>query len=367
VVVDGTVYVGSDGLYAVDASSGRQRWRFPAQTPVRSSPAVIDGTVYIASGVGIDDVYLHAIDAVTGQARWSRGGSRTGGGGLRAYLVPQSDPSVANGAVHIVEMDCGAEVAGACLVAFSLAAVDVVAGTERWRRFVYETQAPIGIPGGFTAPAVTTGFAYVGYSKGTDVLSQLPDGVQAFNAQTGAPRWFFPTEGGVGSSLTVADGVLYFGSDDNYVYAVDAVNGGERWRYRTQDAVRSSPAVIDGIVYVGSDDGVLYAIGGPGSSIDATATAGPASTVAPPGTTPIAPLTDGQIRPGITVEVNDDDVVLRDAPSLDSEIVATLRRGTELIVIGPSEEGDGHIWWPVAEPSTGRVGYVRETFLTVKD
>ncbi|MEA2595343.1 MAG: eukaryotic-like serine/threonine-protein kinase [Thermomicrobiales bacterium] len=179
--------------------------------------------------------------------------------------------------------------------------------------------------------------------------------------------WRFQTGAAIRSSPVVVGGAVYLGSMDGNVYAVDAATGTELWRFSTSDRVVSSPAIADGTVYVGSDDGVLYAIGGPGSSIDATATAGPASTVAPPGTTPIAPLTDGQIRPGITVEVNDDDVVLRDAPSLDSEIVATLRRGTELIVIGPSEEGDGHIWWPVAEPSTGRVGYVRETFLTVKD
>ncbi|WP_136718612.1 protein kinase domain-containing protein [Halorientalis salina] len=58
-VVDGTVYVGSndDNLYAVDAATGTEQWSFNTGDRVRSSPTVVDGTVY----VGSDDNNLYAI------------------------------------------------------------------------------------------------------------------------------------------------------------------------------------------------------------------------------------------------------------------------------------------------------------------
>ena len=33
-----------------------------------------------------------------------------------------------------------------------------------------------------------------------------------------------------------------------------------KWKFKTEDAVFSSPAIADGVVYFGSDDGNLYAV-----------------------------------------------------------------------------------------------------------
>jgi outer membrane protein assembly factor BamB len=41
----------ADGLYAVDAATGEMRWRTSAATPIRSAPAVLDGTVYAMGGL----------------------------------------------------------------------------------------------------------------------------------------------------------------------------------------------------------------------------------------------------------------------------------------------------------------------------
>ena len=52
-VAKGAVYVGSgDGnLYVVDATSGDQLLRFRTETPIGSSPVVVDGVVYFLSGL----------------------------------------------------------------------------------------------------------------------------------------------------------------------------------------------------------------------------------------------------------------------------------------------------------------------------
>ena len=62
-VVDGVVYVGSEDhlLYAVDAESGKLRWRYHMLYPVRSSPTVVDGVVYVGSEG------FYAVDAAGGR------------------------------------------------------------------------------------------------------------------------------------------------------------------------------------------------------------------------------------------------------------------------------------------------------------
>jgi outer membrane protein assembly factor BamB len=73
-------------------------------------------------------------------------------------------------------------------------------------------------------------------------------------------KWKFKTNGPVLSSPVVAGGVVYFGSNDHFVYAVNAADGTRRWTFKTGSRVASSPAVDSGLVYVGSYDGNFYAL-----------------------------------------------------------------------------------------------------------
>ena len=58
----------------------------------------------------------------------------------------------------------------------------------------------------------------------------------------------------------MANGIVYFGSIDSYLYALDIKTGKEKWKFKTGDWISSSPAVANGIVYFGSSDGYLYAV-----------------------------------------------------------------------------------------------------------
>src|SRR6516225_2619235 len=62
------------------------------------------------------------------------------------------------------------------------------------------------------------------------------------------------------SSPVVANGVVYFGSGDHYVYAVDAATGALKWKFRTGDVVHATPAFADNVLYVGSWDSYFYAL-----------------------------------------------------------------------------------------------------------
>ena len=74
-------------------------------------------------------------------------------------------------------------------------------------------------------------------------------------------KWTFQTGDIVLSSPAVANGMVYFGSNDSKVYALDMWTGGLIWSFSTGSAgIYSSPAVAYGIVYIGANDNKTYAL-----------------------------------------------------------------------------------------------------------
>ena len=69
-VSNGTVFVGArDGwIYAIDAATGTERWRFDHKISwINTSPAIVDGVVYAGSS---DAQFVQALDAATGKELW---------------------------------------------------------------------------------------------------------------------------------------------------------------------------------------------------------------------------------------------------------------------------------------------------------
>src|SRR3984957_3804871 len=104
---------------------------------------------------------------------------------------------------------------------------------------------------GGSSAAVADGVVYVGSYDGY---------VYALNAATGVKLWSFATGGEVFSSPAVANGVVYVGSNDQNVYALNATTGAKLWSYTAGYDVTSSPVVVDGVVYIGAEDGNVYAL-----------------------------------------------------------------------------------------------------------
>ena len=73
-------------------------------------------------------------------------------------------------------------------------------------------------------------------------------------------KWTFATGGIIHSPAAVANGIVYFGSQNGQLYAVDAATGNKRWEFPTGSWVESTPAIVNGIVYFGSNDGAMYAV-----------------------------------------------------------------------------------------------------------
>ncbi|ACB77172.1 Pyrrolo-quinoline quinone [Opitutus terrae PB90-1] len=211
VLVDGTLYVGSDdgSLYAVEAGSGATKWKFATEGYVRSTPAIVDGTAYFGSYDG----FIYAVDAATGQLRWkfeTAGERKFSAKGLHGSRPKQQ----------------------------------VIA--DAWDCYL-------------SSPTVVDGRVHVGSGDGH---------VYALDARSGELRWKFATQDVVHASPAVVDGVVYVGSWDTFLYALDATNGALKWKFKTgedpenhnQEGIQSSPTVVEGVVYFGCRDFHLYAV-----------------------------------------------------------------------------------------------------------
>lgn len=92
----------NDSVTALETETGRQRWRFYAEGPLRFAPAVWDGKVFCAS----DDGCLYCLDAATGALRWQHRAAPSrrhvlGNGRLISVWPVRGGPVVADGRVYL--------------------------------------------------------------------------------------------------------------------------------------------------------------------------------------------------------------------------------------------------------------------------
>lgn len=210
-VSNGTVYIAStDGnLYAADLQSGAQKWKLALGVRATSTPAVEQGVVYLGTYSG----RFYAVDAATGKLKWK--------------FQTEGERRFAGKHLH------GSEPAGESM--------------------------PDPFDCYLSSPAIWNGAVYFGSGDGN---------VYALDAATGSLKWKFHTGDVVHASPAISDGTLFVGSWDSYFYALDASTGKEKWRFKTgedhdiynQVGIQSSAAIMDGIVYFGCRDSNFYAL-----------------------------------------------------------------------------------------------------------
>jgi outer membrane protein assembly factor BamB len=243
-VADGpTVYFGSldDRVYAVDAESGDEKWRFTAAGFVESSPTVVNGTVYIGGNgdpqFGGEGSGLYALDAETGEKEWLYNTSGN----------VNSPPTVVNGTAYIASGETPEEDG-------ALHAVDAESGEPEWK--FRDGKEDFGVCCVEPAASVVDGTVYIVVGKT----------VYALDAETGSVVWTFDYDdsgGTVADSLTIKDGTVYTTRSES-MYAFDASTGGVEWVSEISSGwLDSSPTVVNGTIYVGSGtfgESALYAV-----------------------------------------------------------------------------------------------------------
>ena len=316
VVSGSTVFVSGDRehLYAVDATTGEERWRYRARSTsggFGTTPTVADGIVYVTFGdtaqaidietrreiwyksydeqldapltvvdgvvyAGGQNGLLAALDVETGREQWT-------------FRAPRPHPNEERSGENIGEFHRPPAIEDGTVYAGSrngiLYAFDVDSGDMLWNqklddqimnapvfhdgsihlvtsRSVYSVDASNGsvrfkqgdgaVPRGAIAVAGETLFAAWGTSMGNVKL-------HAFDTTDGTIRWSVPT--GNPCSITVAGDTVLAGVGD--LVGHDRETGNERWRLEASSIGRPI-AVIDGVVFavdeVVGDSSFLYAI-----------------------------------------------------------------------------------------------------------
>ena len=296
-------------VVALDANTGKLRWRARVPNIVMSTPIVSNGTVYVGTGKNGEldrdsnlllrlkyagkDVWgvpagddMLALDLQTGAKRWSY---HTTGEDMPSPVYYGNKIIFANGDWHAyaLQADSGRQVWSTDVGGVSTMASAVVAGSS-----VVVTACTDGIKSSFAiALDPQTGKVRwrspYGHCDGSPaygqgkvfVASVAPGGkkyvgstvVAALDAQSGKPVWVYRAPSpGVWSILasdesaiagTYHDGTYYQPAPlSDELLAFDAATGKIRWRFHTTGPLKMSPVIKGGRLYAGDTVGVLYTI-----------------------------------------------------------------------------------------------------------
>lgn len=265
VLTDGTLYVGSNELFALFPENGIERWVFREEALVDSSPLVTDERIYVASGPmqprqGGYSVY--AVDRANGEKQWRFQRTRFERDGRIDLL------GVAEGVVlceWFTHTGYGYTYG-----------VDATSGEMRWR-----TQ-----PGSFrTRGTVIDGTVYLSDSETlraldpkTGEMRRVREGfvadrpvehnsllyadveseIVAVNPHDGKTVWSFDAEGESVTSWHLAGETMYVAAIDGTLSALSAATGDEQWTASVEPPVRGLDATGDA-AFAANKAGRVYA------------------------------------------------------------------------------------------------------------
>jgi len=223
-VADDVVYAGTSpktpqhgGTIAVSAQAGETLWTYVlADLDVMAGLAVGGGFVYLTTGNG----EAIAVNAATGKQAWRK---------VVAEEFNGPGPVVADGIVY-AGSDAG-----------TVYALDAGSGQELWHHRS-RTSGPVNV-------TVASGLLFASNDSG----------LTALNASTGTVLWQAPVPAGIFVSAAAGNAV-YGAGNDGSLYAWQATTGNKLWAFTTGAAIASNVTVADGIVYFGSNDHHAYAV-----------------------------------------------------------------------------------------------------------
>ena len=227
-VVDGVVYICSGArIYAVNAETGLLKWRYPAEeyltAQIKSSPVVGADLVYFGAGDG----KLYAIAKDTGNLAWS----------FSTKGIMNSSPILVDGIIYVGSSDD------------HLYSLDAVSGQEKWI-------------GGFrTRDDVASAAAYLDglvYFLSNDMV------LYSVHTSTGKIKWQVRVGNwSAASSPVVSDNNVYLASG-NMLQTFQAKSGRLKWAVKFVNDISTVPAVSNGTAFLATRNGSIFAISSTG-------------------------------------------------------------------------------------------------------
>ncbi len=234
IAADGTIYVGADGLYALDPVNGERLWYFPRSAwgvECIASPVIgSDNTIYVM--IGEDSLYAVNPD---GSRQWAFGFDHED---EMSFATPAIDRS---GVIYLTSESI---TAGSHIYAVNRD------GTRKWQYAVEDDRFVRA------SPAIgADGTIYIATKAGGADLSARLIAL----SPGGSKQWEYivtkahQTPDDCYSSPSVgADGIIYFGAETGYLYAVNS-NGTLNWSHPVHSGINwSSPTILsDGTILIG--------------------------------------------------------------------------------------------------------------------
>ncbi len=242
VVQNGTAYVplGKD-LTALNLTNGSKLWSYSASGPIRTTPALWNDTVFFGTDVGFEAPNFFAVNATSGQLKWSTNESSA----LGTLQFVKTSPVVADDIVYHGSYT------------YHFYARHVSNGSIVWSaNLSSEVHASPALVGGLVLVA-TQGIHDIQFNNWV-VVPQL----FAFDALTGTEVWnrTIP-DGHLYASPVVEGGVAYLATggfrysityDSGYVLAVNVSDGALLWKSGDIGRSIATPAISDRTLYVGT-------------------------------------------------------------------------------------------------------------------
>lgn len=227
-------------LQAIDINSGTTLWTEFDEFYAYGGPDLVGGLVYISAYDGLDAYNANGCGSVDCTAVWLyRPGIRYG-----------STPAVVNGDLY----------AGGTDESYQNAQLDVLnaqKGTLLWSfADPYNTAT-----GPTSSPVVDNGLVFINMPGPGSQTTLFALNANGCGAATCTPLWSATNMGG-SEDLAAANGVVYVGSQDDYLYAFNESGCGSAactplWRGQAPGPITGAPAIANGIVYATVQPGAL--------------------------------------------------------------------------------------------------------------
>jgi outer membrane protein assembly factor BamB len=287
-VIDDQVYGASDGgvLWAVDARTGRQRWRVDTGGTFAAPPAVYPDNVYIG---GLDNVLsAYSRDGRRQWRAWPGGEIRVSPIVVSDVVVVATRDRVLHGvdrSTEVWERTVG-QVVGNPTGSGDVTCVAVDDGSVRCLRATDgKLLGRIAIPGvRLSTPVAGPGVVYASASDGA---------VGAWDSGTGKQRWLLRPEHAPAAPgrLSTPGRFVYVAYPDGRLAGFDSDTGAVQWEFTVADRLPTAPRGDGEFLFVAGETGTVHALRLPPGEAETPATTAPSRPAATTAATRADPAT----------------------------------------------------------------------------
>ena len=304
IIADNTVFIGDpDGkFYAIDLTTGQEKWRKEFETGFVASAAYIDKLIYIGDYDGV----LRAMEAATGKEVWTFKAEMQIDASPTAFgenlLVTSEDGTLycvkrdngellwkyetgdqlrcgaslagdrtylggCDGKLHVVDVNMGKAIGDPIPLDGPTGSTPSVAGkmvfvpTHGGKLFAFDAETNKEV-WQFFDPKLAQEFQNnVATADNLVVATSRNKHVFAVDTKTGELVWDTVLRKRADGSPVIAGSSVVVAAADGRLIVLDLKNGKEKWLYEIKGGFIGSPGIADGKIVVASDKGTVFCFG----------------------------------------------------------------------------------------------------------